>query len=299
MSRSHDHTIRASRRHIKPLIIAFVLVGVFMVAEVLAGLWTGSLALISDAGHMATDALGLGMALAAIVAADRARGSGGRTYGLYRAEILAALANAVLLFAVAGYVLFEAARRVGDPPEILTGPMLGVAVVGLAVNVIAWRLLRRGASESLNVEGAYLEVIADLIGSIGVIAAATIIWITDWTVVDPIIGAAIGLFILPRAWRLARKALRILLQAAPKHLDLAQLEARLTEIPGVNDVHDLHVWTLTSEMDVGTVHLMTKNSIDPHPVLDQARTILQEHGISHATLQVEPESHRGCAEISW
>lgn len=299
MSRSHDHTIRASRRHIKPLIIAFVLVGVFMVAEVLAGLWTGSLALISDAGHMATDALGLGMALAAIVAADRARGSGGRTYGLYRAEILAALANAVLLFAVAGYVLFEAARRVGDPPEILTGPMLGVAVVGLAVNVIAWRLLRRGASESLNVEGAYLEVIADLIGSIGVIAAAAIIWITDWTVVDPIIGAAIGLFILPRAWRLARKALRILLQAAPKHLDLAQLEARLTEIPGVNDVHDLHVWTLTSEMDVGTVHLMTKNSIDPHPVLDQARTILQEQGISHATLQVEPESHRGCAEISW
>ncbi|MCH7585745.1 MAG: cation transporter [Acidobacteria bacterium] len=279
--------------------VAFVLVVVFTAVEVLAGWWTGSLALISDAGHMATDALGLGMALAAIIAADRARDSGGRTYGLYRAEILAALANAVLLFAVAGYVLFEAAKRIGEPLEIVAGPMLGVAIIGLGVNIIAWQLLSHGASESLNVEGAYLEVIADLIGSIGVIAAAAIIWVTEWTIVDPIIGAAIGLFILPRAWRLARKALRILLQAAPNHLDLHQLEARLTDISGVNDVHDLHVWTLTSDMDVGTVHLMTEDSIDPHPVLDQARAILEEHGISHATLQVEPESHRGCAEISW
>lgn len=279
--------------------VAFVLVVVFTAVEVLAGWWTGSLALISDAGHMATDALGLGMALAAIIAADRARDSSGRTYGLYRAEILAALANAVLLFAVAGYVLFEAAKRIGEPLEIVAGPMLGVAIIGLGVNIIAWQLLSHGASESLNVEGAYLEVIADLIGSIGVIAAAAIIWVTEWTIVDPIIGAAIGLFILPRAWRLARKALRILLQAAPNHLDLHQLEARLTDISGVNDVHDLHVWTLTSDMDVGTVHLMTEDSIDPHPVLDQVRAILEEHGISHATLQVEPESHRGCAEISW
>ena len=296
---SHGYPIRASRRHLKPLMVAFVLVVVFTAVEVLAGWWTGSLALISDAGHMATDALGLGMALAAIIAADRARDSSGRTYGLYRAEILAALANAVLLFAVAGYVLFEAAKRIGEPLEIVAGPMLGVAIIGLGVNIIAWQLLSHGASESLNVEGAYLEVIADLIGSIGVIAAAAIIWVTEWTIVDPIIGAAIGLFILPRAWRLARKALRILLQAAPNHLDLHQLEARLTDISGVNDVHDLHVWTLTSDMDVGTVHLMTEDSIDPHPVLDQVRAILEEHGISHATLQVEPESHRGCAEISW
>jgi len=280
-------------------VVAFVLVVVFMVAEVFAGWWTGSLALISDAGHMATDALGLGMALAAIIAADRARASGGRTYGLYRGEILAALANAVLLFAVAGYVLFEAAKRIGDPPDILTGPMVGVAIVGLAVNVVAWRLLSRGASESLNVEGAYLEVIADLVGSIGVIIAAVTIWMTGWRVVDPIVGAAIGLFILPRAWRLAQKALRVLLQVAPQHVDLDQLGSRLADIPGVSDVHDLHVWTLTSEIDVGTVHLMTGNTIDPHPVLDQAKAILEEHGIAHATLQVEPESHKGCAEVSW
>ncbi len=299
MSRTHDHTVRASRRHLRPLTIAFVLVVTFMALEAIAGWLTGSLALISDAGHMATDALGLGMALAAIVAADKARDADGRTYGLYRAEILAALANAVLLFAVAGYVLFEAVKRIDNPSEISTGPMMVVGILGLVVNIVAWRLLHRGAKESLNVEGAYLEVIADLIGSIGVVAAAAIIWGTGWTIVDPIVGAAIGLFILPRAWRLARKALRVLLQAAPGHIDLDQLEAQLGAIPDVVDVHDLHVWTLTSDMDVGTVHLMTRDTVDPHPVLDRARTILKEHGIAHATLQVEPESHEGCAEISW
>jgi len=299
VSDDHDHTVRASRRHLKPLTIAFFLVVAFMVAEAVAGWLTGSLALISDAGHMATDALGLGMALAAILAADKAGDQTRRTYGLYRTEILAALANAVLLFAVAGYVLYEAVKRIDSPPEILTGPMTAVAVAGLVVNIVAWRLLKRGADESLNVEGAYVEVLADLIGSIGVIAAAATIWITGWTIVDPIIAAAIGLFILPRASRLGRKALRILIQTAPEHLDLEALAAQLGSIPAVIDVHDLHVWTLTSGMEVGTVHLMTRDDADSHPILDQARTILQDHGIVHATLQVEPESHKGCAEIAW
>jgi len=299
VSDDHDHTVRASRRHLKPLTIAFFLVVGFMVAEAVAGWLTGSLALISDAGHMATDALGLGMALAAILAADKAGDQTRRTYGLYRTEILAALANAVLLFAVAGYVLYEAVKRIDSPPEILTGPMTAVAVAGLVVNIVAWRLLKRGADESLNVEGAYVEVLADLIGSIGVIAAAATIWITGWTIVDPIIAAAIGLFILPRASRLGRKALRILIQTAPEHLDLEALAAQLGSIPAVIDVHDLHVWTLTSGMEVGTVHLMTRDDADSHPILDQARTILQDHGIVHATLQVEPESHKGCAEIAW
>lgn len=299
MSGGHDHTVRASRRHLKSLTIAFVLVVGFMVAEAVAGWLTGSLALISDAGHMATDALGLGMALAAILAADKAGDQTQRTYGLYRTEILAALANAVLLFAVAGYVLYEAVRRIESPPEILTGPMTAVAVVGLVVNIIAWRLLRRGADESLNVEGAYVEVLADLIGSIGVIIAAVAVWITGWTIIDPIIAAAIGLFILPRAWRLARKALHILLQAAPEDLDLDQIASELRKVPDVVDVHDLHIWTLTSDMEVGTVHLMIIEDARPHPVLDQARSILQDHGVAYATLQVEPESHKGCAEITW
>jgi len=299
VSRGHDHIPRAGRRHLRPLTIAFVLVATFMVVEAIAGFWTGSLALVSDAGHMATDALGLGMALAAIVAADKTTRHGRQTFGLYRVEILAALANAILLFGVAGYVLYEAVRRISEPPDVVAAPMLIVAIAGLVVNLIGWRLLRPGSGESLNVEGAYVEVLADLIGSIGVIAAAVIIQTTGWTYADPLFGAAIGLFILPRAWRLARKAIRVLIQAAPDHLDLDVLKADLRGIEGVVDVHDLHVWTLTSEMEVATVHLMTGNATDPHPVLDRARTILQEHDIAHATLQVEPESHRGCAEISW
>lgn len=301
MSVDHQHrSVRAGARHLRPLVIAFGLVVVFMVVEIVAGFVTGSLALLSDAGHMATDALGLGMALAAITAANRADTGGHRTYGLYRLEILAALANAVLLFGVAGYVLIEAARRLQNPPEVLSGPMLVVAVLGLIVNLVAWRLLREGARESINVEGAFLEVLADLIGSIGVIVAALLIRYAGWVYADPLFGAAIGLFILPRAWRLGRRALRILVQAAPEGLDLEELRSRLASIAGVTDIHDLHVWTLTSEMDVATVHLVTNDRTDPHPVLDQARALLQdEYQISHATLQVEPDTHQGCAEITW
>jgi cobalt-zinc-cadmium efflux system protein len=282
------------------LSIAFGLVVGFMVVEAVAGVVTGSLSLISDAGHMATDALGLGMALAAIVAADRATTGGGRTYGLYRLEILAALANAVLLFAVAGYVIYEAVRRLQDPVDVLTTPMLVVAVVGLVVNLIGWRLLRPGAGESINVKGAYLEVMADLAGSVGVIAAALIMIFTGWPYADPLFAALIGLFILPRAWRLGRQALRVLVEAAPSDLDLESLRRDLASVSGVVDVHDLHVWTLTSDMDVATVHLTTREGTDPHPVLDEAQGILRDsYSIAHATLQVEPDSHRGCSEINW
>lgn len=300
MSATHTHTTRAGRRHLRPLALAFGLVVVVMVAEAVAGFLTGSLSLLSDAGHMATDALGLGMALAAIVAADRSARSDGQTFGMYRLEILAALANAVLLFAVAGYVLWEAFDRFQDPPEILTTPMLLVAVLGLAVNLVALRLLRAGSDESLNVEGAYLEVVADLAGSMGVVVAALVIIFTGWPYADPIIGALIGLFILPRAWRLGGQAVRVLVQAAPRGLDLAEVRDELGALPGVEDVHDLHVWTLTSDMEVATVHLMIGDEIEPHPVLDGARRILEEvYHIDHATLQVEPLSHRDCAEVSW
>jgi cobalt-zinc-cadmium efflux system protein len=291
---------RAGRRHLRRLRLAFSLVITAMVVELLAAYFSGSLALLSDAGHMATDALGLGMALAAVVAADRATAGGSRTYGLYRLEILAALANAILLLAVGAYVVFEAAARWSDPPEVDSGPMLVVAVVGLVVNVVAWRMLRAGADESVNVEGAYVEVLADLAGSVGVIIAAGLIALTGWLQADPLFAALIGVLILPRAWRLGRKALRVLVQAAPPGFDLAGLEGALSSITGVVDIHDLHVWTLTSEMEVATVHLMTTDDTSPHPVLDQARHIMRElFGISHATLQVEPESHRGCSEVNW
>jgi cobalt-zinc-cadmium efflux system protein len=219
---------------------------------------------------------------------------------LYRLEILAALANAVLLFGVAGYVLAEAARRLDDPPEIASTPVLVVGVIGLGVNLVAFDLLREGASESLNVRGAYYEVVADTLGSIGVIVAAIIIGLTGWGWVDPGIGAAIGLFILPRAWRLGREAVRILVQAAPAGIDLDAITTTLTGIDGVRDVHDLHVWTLTSDMDVLTAHIAVNDAASSQRVLDRARVLLAERfHLSHATLQVESGSNHDCKEMTW
>jgi cobalt-zinc-cadmium efflux system protein len=300
-SHSHSHgSVRAGERYKGRLAAAFAVLATFMVVEVVGGLLTRSLALLSDAGHMLTDVLGLGMALAAIQLASRASAHPHRTFGLYRVEILAALANAVLLVGVATYVLVEAIRRIGDPPDVLAGPMLVVASLGLIANLIAFALLREGASESLNVEGAYLEVLADTVGSVGVIVGAIVLQVTGWTWVDPAVGVAIGLWILPRTWRLGAQALRILVEAAPPGIDMDAIEADLGELAGVVDVHDLHVWTLTSDMEAATVHLMVRTGTDGHAVLDQARSLLIErYGISHATLQVEPDDHEGCTEIGW
>ena len=291
---------RAAARYKGRLVAALAVLGVVTVVEIVAGFATRSLALVSDAGHMLTDVGGLGMALAAIHVADRSSLTRGRTFGLYRLEILAALANAVLLFGVAVYVLVEAVRRWSDPADVLAGPMLVVAVVGLVANVVAFGLLREGSKDSLNVRGAYLEVLSDLLGSLGVIMAAVVMQVTGWEWVDPAVGVAIGLFILPRAWRLGAQAMRILVQAAPLGTDLAAIEAQLQAIDGVVDVHDLHVWTLTSEMDVASVHLMVRDGTDTHGVLDRARVVLRDgHGIGHATLQVEPDTHEGCDELAW
>ena len=208
--------------------------------------------------------------------------------------------NALLLFGVAIWVLVEAVRRLSDGPEVLGLPMLVVAVLGLVANLVAFWLLREGAKESLNVEGAYLEVLADTIGSVGVIAAAVLLEVFGWAWVDPVIGAGIGLWILPRTWRLGRRAVRVLLQAAPDHVDLDALVADLTGIDGVVDVHDVHVWTLTSEMEAASAHLMVADGADSHGVLDQARHLLADrYGIEHGTFQVEPDSHVGCAEVTW
>ncbi len=301
---THHHSpsldAQGAARHRRPLAIALGLTVGFLVVQVVVGLATGSLALLSDAGHMATDALGLSMALAAIHLAAKGATHGSRTFGLHRLEILAALANAGLLIGVAVYVLVEAAMRIGDPPEVASVPVFVVGLLGLAVNVTAYLLLREGAEESINVRGAALEVMADLIGSVGVVLAALIMWSTGWAWVDPLVGAAIGLFILPRAWQLGRDALRILLQHAPQDADLEGIAADLSDIPGVIDVHDLHLWTLTSNMHVLTAHVMTTDDTDAHAVLDRAREVLQsDHGIGHATLQVEPASHSGCAELGW
>lgn len=295
MSQEHGF----GRRHVRPLAISFGLVVVFMLVETATALLTDSIALLSDAGHMATDALGLGMALAAMATASRPAGTA-HTYGRYRLEIFAALANALLLLGLAAYVMWEAVGRFSDPHQVMATPMLVVAVGGLVVNVVSWGLLREGAEESINVKGAYFEVIADMAGSVGVIVAALATLVTGWPYADPLVATLIGLWVIPRAWRLGRQAMRILFQAAPEGLDLEGVRRDLGSIDGVVDVHDLHVWTLTSNMEVATAHLMIDDSSEPHPVLDEARRLLGDrYGIEHATLQVEPESHRECLEASW
>lgn len=303
MSGGHDHShgaIRAGERHKGRLAVAFGVLVVFMVVEVVAGVLTNSLALLSDAGHMLTDVLGMGMALAAIQLATSGSDRRHHTFGLYRLEILAALANAVLLFGVAIYVLVEALLRLTRPHEVDAVAVLVVATLGLLANLVAFALLREGSKESLNVEGAYLEVLSDTVASLGVIVSAVVLGLTGWQWVDTVVGVAIGLWILPRAWSLGGRALRILVQAAPPGLDLDAMEADLAGVDGVVGVHDLHVWTLTSDMEVVSAHLMVAVDADAHGVLDQARHLLRvDHGIDHATLQVEPETHEGCGEIAW
>ncbi|RLK12043.1 cobalt-zinc-cadmium efflux system protein [Micromonospora sp. M71_S20] len=305
MGAGHDHhhgsVANAAHRHRGRLWAAFGLLAGLMVVEAVAAFRTGSLALLSDAGHMFTDVLGIGMALAAIAATRRAGADPQRTFGLYRLEVLAALANAALLSGVAVYVVIEAVRRFGDPPEVLAGPMLVVAVLGLLANVGAFALLRSGAKESINVHGAYLEVLGDLLGSLGVIGAALLIVTTGWWWADPLVAVGIGVFILPRTWRLGRAALRILVQAAPEHLQVTAVHDRLAAVPGVAEVHDLHVWTLTSGMEVASAHLTMAPGAEVGAVLGAARAALHDDfQIEHATLQIEPGASPGaCGAVEW
>lgn len=278
----------AGARHRRPLAIALGLTTVYLVVEVAVGVAVGSLALISDAGHMLTDTAGLAMALAAITFAQGG-GDHQRTFGRYRLEALASLANAVLLFAVAIYVLVEAVGRFQNPVDVPGVGLMAVAAVGLVVNVASFMLLRRGAGESLNVRGAFLEVTADMIGSAGVLAAGAIMVATGWQYADPIVGVAIGLFVLPRAFRLGRDAVHILLEGVPREITLADVHATLSGIDGVEDVHDLHVWSLTSGMNLASAHMVLAARADHLAVLTRAKAeLLEAFALAHTTLQLEP-----------
>lgn len=291
----------ASGKHVRRLWIAVGLGLVTFVAQVTVGLSTSSLALLSDSAHVFTDVFGILMAVTAITLAQRVRSRPDRTFGMYRAEVFAALFNALLLFGVAGWVLYEALGRLSDPPEVPGLPVTIVAVVGLTMNVAAFLLLRSGAKESLNVRGAYLEVMADMLGSVGVLISGLVTLLFGWRYADPIIGIAIGLFVLPRAFNLGRHALRILLQHAPAGLDVQEITRELNELPGVQDAHDLHVWTLTSGMEVASAHLTTESDADPTAVLAAAQALLADRfDLEHATLQVEPAQGPGrCQEMPW
>ena len=292
--------VNAGARYRRPLAWAFAITVAFVGVEFAVGILSGSLALLSDAGHMLSDAGGLGMSLAAITLATAGTAAAHRTYGWYRLEILAALANTVLLFAVAAYVVYEAINRLGGDNEVASTPMIVVAILGLIINLIAFKLLAAGAQESLNLRGAYLEVIADAVGSVGVLVGAAIMAATSWYWIDSLIAIGIGIFILPRAYKLGRDALRILVESAPAHVDVDRLAADLHTIPDVVEAHDLHVWTITSGMDAVSVHLQVHPHADTHAVLDRARELLRDrHKINHATVQVEPTDHAGCNLVQW
>ncbi|MCY4666568.1 MAG: cation diffusion facilitator family transporter [Rhodococcus sp.] len=308
MSHGHGHGISPaeaatsnSGKHVNKLWIAAGLGLVTFVLQVTVGLFTSSLALLSDSAHVFTDIFGIFMALAAILVAQRAARRTDRTFGMYRTEVFAALANAILLFAVAGWVLYEAASRFTDPPEVPGLPVATVAVVGLAMNVIAFFMLRSGAKESINIRGAFLEVMAGMVGSIGVLVSGLVTLAFGWRYADPVIGVAIGLFVLPRAFNLGRHAVRILLQQAPDRIDVTSIIEKINALPGVVDAHDLHVWTLTSGMEVASVHVTAVSDADPTTVLAATRTLLAEvFELGHATVQVELQGSDGkCAELAW
>ena len=298
MSHGHGST-HLGGRHRWRLAVSFVLVGSFFVVELLAGLWSQSLALLSDAGHMAADVVALGAALAATRIATRPDTTGRRTYGSYRAEVFASGLTVLLMLGAAAYVGTEAVRRIGDEPEVASGPMMVVGALGLAVNVVALLLLRGGAAESINVKGAYLEVVADTVGSVGVILAGVLVASTGHGWWDTVVALAIAVFVLVRAVLLAREVLAVLAQHAPPGVDPTDVEARLREVEGVKDVHDLHLWVLTSGMNVATAHLVVAPGASSQTVLASARQVMQRcFDIEHATLQVEADATR-CHEMSW
>ena len=299
MGAGHGHgSGHAGTRHRWRLALAFALVGAFFVVELVVGLWSGSLALLSDAGHMAADVVALGAALAATRIATRPDSTGRRTYGSYRAEVFASGFTVLVMLGAAAYVAIEAVRRLGTDVVPETGPMLVVGGLGLLVNLVALVLLRGGAAESLAVKGAYVEVIADSLGSVGVMAAGLLVLITGQGWWDTAVALAIALFVAVRAVMLGREVLAVLGQHAPAGVDPDAVAADLESMPGVVGVHDLHLWTLTSGMHVATAHLVA-DPVDRDEVLAGAQTLLRErHGIDHATVQVETDA-RSCEELSW
>ncbi|NNM44475.1 cation diffusion facilitator family transporter [Knoellia koreensis] len=303
MGAGHGHgaaTGQGSAAHRWRLKVSFGLVFLFFFVELVVGIWSNSLALISDAGHMAADVTTLGAALVATRIASRPDSTGMRTFGSYRAEIFASGFAVLVMLGVSVYIVVEAIGRIGQPVELATGPVLLVGTLGLVVNLIAIALLRSGSKDSLNVKGAYLEVIADTVGSVGVIASGLLVMWTGNAFWDTVIALAIGLFVAVRAVMLGREVLAVLGQHAPSGAKPDDVADVLGKVSGVTSVHDLHVWTLTSGMNVATAHLAIAPGTDHAKVLDEAQAVMRkEFGVEHATFQVENEERKNCQEISW
>jgi cobalt-zinc-cadmium efflux system protein len=292
------HPRSAAYRDRRTLVLVLAIGLATLAIELVGGLAANSLALLADAGHVFTDVAGITLALGAIWVASRPA-SDARTYGWYRAEILAAALNAALLLGVAVFVLVEAWRRLAEPPEVASTLMLTVAVVGAGANLVSLWFLRGPQARSLNMRGAYLEVLGDLLGSVAVIVAAIVIAVTGFTAADAIASAAIGLMILPRTWSLLRDAIDILLEATPKGMDLESVRAHLLRAKGVADIHDLHAWTITSGLPVVSAHIVLEPDAVPAEVLDELCGCLSgDFDVEHSTLQLETIDRRRIEEVS-
>lgn len=299
MSPDHDHSAHAHHDHAhganeRSLLIALALTATFLVIELVAGILTDSLALISDAAHMFTDAAALAIAVVAVRMSRRAADAR-RTFGYHRFEILAAAFNAMLLFGIAVYIGFEAWRRLQAPPEVSSTGMLVVAVAGMVVNLASMRFLAAGREESLNMKGAYLEAWSDMLGSAGVLVAAAIIHFTGWNRIDAIVAVLIALWVVPRTWSLLRSSVNILLEGVPEEIELAEVSDALLQEGGVASLHDLHVWALTSGKVSLTVHLVCDPAYDAQgELLPRVRSLLEQRfGITHVTVQCE---HQPCGQ---
>ncbi|MCL2468544.1 MAG: cation diffusion facilitator family transporter [Micrococcales bacterium] len=291
---SHDHHT-PGHAHRGRLVIVLVITGTVMVVQAVGGLVSGSVALLADAGHMLTDVGGLALALVAMSLAARPATSV-RTFGWQRVEVLAAMANAMVVAAVGIGVLVEGARRLAEPRPVTASVMLAVALVGLAANAVGLALLRRGQAESLNVRGAYLEVLGDLLGSVAVVVAAVVVATTGFVRADALASIAIGMLIVPRAYGLLRQVGRVLLEATPEGIDLDEVRRHLCGVPGVIAVHDLHAWTITSGVPVLSAHVVVADDTvtcgDTPGILDALHTCLRGHfDVDHCTFQLEPVGH--------
>jgi cobalt-zinc-cadmium efflux system protein len=286
---THAHRETVARQSRGRLLAVLLLTGGFMLVEVAGALWTGSLALAADAGHMLADAGGVALALFAVWIAGRPP-TPAKTFGYYRVEILAALVNALVLLAVAGWIMVEAYQRIQAPRPVLAGPMLAIAALGLAVNAAAAWLLQGGAAVSLTVRAAYLEVLSDALASVGVLVAAAVVLLSGWTVIDPLMSLAIALVIVPRTWRLLTQAVNVLLEGTPAHLALEEIEAAMSGVPGVRRIHDLHVWTLTSGREAMSAHVVVDDPRESERLLEALHAVLHARfGIDHTTVQLEKD----------
>ncbi len=286
----HDHPHHQGRsRNKRRLAVVLVLAGGYMVAEVVGGWLTNSLALLADAGHMLSDVAALGLSWFALWIAERPP-TPRRTYGYHRTEILAALVNGAALIAVSVLIFVEAYHRLLQPPRVEGAAMLAIAAGGLVVNLLGLWILNSGRQESLNIRGAWLHVLTDALGSIGAMAAGAFIWAFAWYWVDPTASALIGLLVVYSAWQLIREATSVLMECAPRGIDVDQVQEAILETDGVLDVHDLHVWTITSGLDALSAHVVAEPQDEPADLLARLRTMLHERfGIDHLTIQMEPE----------